>query len=96
MTKEPELKPTREQVREHVVSVIAAFRQKSPNAVRDTDKLGEDLHFDDKRLPYLAMSLRAYIKHFNESKTLLVNEIDKPSTTVSDVIAIVLDRFGFK
>jgi hypothetical protein len=84
--------PTDAQIHDAVVGMIAGFAKKFPAQIKDTDELSADLRIPDESLPFLAMALRAYVKHFRPDQTVTIGEIRKPKQTVKGANDIVVKR----
>ena len=84
--------PTQSQIHDAVVAIIASFAKRDPTTIKDTDELVKDLGIPDSSMPFLALALRGYIKHFRPDRSIGVSEIRKPKQTVGGVVTIVQDR----
>jgi len=87
-----ETPPTDAQIHEAIVGIIAGFAKKKPSQVNDTDELSVDLRIPDESMVFLALALRAYIKHFRPDQTIKVVEVRKAKQTVGGINDIVRMR----
>ncbi len=84
-----ETPPTDTQIHDAVVGIVAGFAKKNPSQINDSDELSADLRIPDESMPFLAMALRAYVKHFRPDQTVTVAEVRKPKQTVGGVVDLV-------
>jgi hypothetical protein len=88
--------PSKDDVRNDVVTILTVFTGKKPNQIRDEHDLQKDLQLKGDRLNALAISLRGYIKQHNPEATLVAKEIKKKDTTVVKVVDLVFKRISGK
>jgi hypothetical protein len=84
--------PTDAQIHDAVVGIIAGFAKKNPAQINDADELSADLRIPDESMPFLAMALRAYVKHFRPDRTIAVADVRKPKQTVKGIADVVRTR----
>jgi len=87
-----EAPPTDAQIHDAVVGIIAGFAKKFPKDIKDLQELSGDLRIPDENMGFLAMALRAYVKHFRPDQTVTISEIRKPKQTVGGAVDVVRKR----
>lgn len=85
-------KPTDAEIASDVKTIIGAFARKDPTTLADTDELILTLRLRDVDLPFLAMSLRGYVKHHKPKKTVTAGEVRK-AKTVGGTVKLVQGKF---
>ena len=84
-------KPADADVATDVRAVIGAFARREPATLSDADELIATLRLRDVDLPFLAMSLRGYVKRFKKSSTITTGEVRK-AKTVAGTVTLVQGR----
>jgi hypothetical protein len=86
-------KPTNDEIAKHVRLTLAGFARRDVRDISDTDELTGALGFADEDFPSLALSLRGYVKMFNNANTITVGDLKK-AKDVKGTIKLVQDRIA--
>ena len=78
-------KPTDAEVEDDVKQIIGAFARVDPGEIDDADELVATLRLRDVDVPFLAMSLRGYVKRFEQASTVTTSEVRKAKTAGATV-----------
>lgn len=82
-------------IKKNVIIYIASFaNMKVPN-IKDKYVLKDHpIKLDDRKLGFLALSLRGYLKTINPTKTVLATELRKKGMTVKQTYELIIKKAG--
>ena len=80
-------------IKKNVIIYISSFANMKIENIKDEYVLkSHPIKLDDKKLGFLALSLRGYLKSINPKQTVLATELRKKDFNVKNVYELIIKR----